>query len=263
MKTLHVLSLTGILAASLVADAGAQKTKRAGKPAACPGSVIPLAVGNSWTYEAVGHPNALEPNQTRMLPDQAKKVVITVDAVETKDGVTVASLTEDVDGRKIATTVTCSATALQFSPDSLLFSGEPGGTFHVEWSDVVRKGATFPLAAGKLASYEWTDDFSASWKRNATEGTQADLGKGTITLERRIVVTADEPVATTAGSWSKAAKIGVQTRGQIAIDGVDAKPYELPEGIVTWYWQVDGVGIVQIHNSFFHAYQLTALTVAK
>ena len=58
-------------------------------------------------------------------------------------------------------------------------------------------------------------------------------------------------------------EIGIETHGEIAIDGADGKPFVLPEGLVPYLWFVDGTGVVMVNNAFFHAYQLVSYTVAK
>ena len=64
--------------------AAAQKGKAAGaaKPAsACGIKLLPLTVGNTWTYEPIPLPPEAQPPeaQARFLPPQFKKVVVTVD----------------------------------------------------------------------------------------------------------------------------------------------------------------------------------------
>lgn len=263
--TLVSFLVAGAALVGAAATPNAQAQKKAKAVKACGITAIPLAVGNTWTYEPVAHPLALEENQTKMLPLQPKKVVITVAAVETaKDsGVTTVKLSEQSDDRTIETTLTCTATQLTASPESFFFAGEPGGNWNLAFDKLERKGHTFGIAGGRLSGAEWRDDLAVTWKRSATEGSEASLGGGTLSLERRLVIVADEPIATTSGNYNEATKVGIETHGEIAIEGAEGKPFVLPEGLVSYLWFVDGVGVVMVNNAFFHAYQLVSVTVGK
>ena len=273
-------SLVLILAVSLLSlgasEAAAQRKKKAVK--ACGITAIPLSVGNQWIYEQVAHPNPLEDAQRRLLPPAVSKVTITVDSVETAEGVTTVGLTEVLesqvgeeggrfrtDTRELKTTITCTATRLDISPDSFWFAGEPGGFWNLELSDLAREdnSQTMPIAKGKVSGVEWHDDLTFGWKRVPTEGTDAELGGGKFDLNRRLVVTGEESVTTTFGVYSTASKVGIETKGEITVDDSIGKGYILPEGLVTFFWLADGVGIVQVHNTFINAYQLTGATIAK
>jgi hypothetical protein len=279
-----VLLLVAIGLAGTAGDAAAQK-KKAVK--ACGITAIPLSVGNQWVYEAVAHPTPLEEAQKKLLPPQPSKITITVAKVETVGEVTTVGLTEVIESqvgnpssaagnaagadgkqyktesRTLETTLTCTKTKLDFSPDSFFFSGEPGGFWNLTVDQVVRKNTSFPINKGKLTGVEWHDDLTFAWKRNPTEGTDADLGAGTFTMDRRLVITGEESVTTAFGVYSTATKIGIETKGEITVEKATGKPYLLPEGLVTFFWLADGVGIVQVHNTFIHAYQLTGATIAK
>jgi hypothetical protein len=276
MTSRIVLLLVAIGLAGSATEASAQK-KKAVK--ACGITAIPLSVGNQWVYEAVAHPTPLEEAQKKLLPPQPSKVTITVATVETKGDVTTVGLTEVVDSqvsqpdgkppktdsRTLNTTITCTATKLDFSPDSFWFSGEPGGFWNLTVENLARqeKSTSFPITKGKLAGVEWHDDLTFAWKRNPTEGTDAHLGNGTFSMNRRLVITGEESVTTAFGVYSTASKIGIETKGEITVEGAIGKPYLLPEGLVTFFWLADGVGIVQVQNTFIHAYQLTNATIAK
>jgi hypothetical protein len=269
-----VLLLAAFGLAASATEAAAQKKK---VPKACGITAIPLAVGNQWVYEAVAHPTPLEEAQKKLLPPQPSKVTITVATVETVGEVTTVGLTEVVESqvgqpggkppkvetRTLETTLTCTKTTLDFSPDSFFFSGEPGGFWNLTVENLTRKNTSFPITKGKLTGVEWHDDLSFSWKRNPTEGTDAELGAGKFDMLRRLVITGEESVTTAFGVYSTAAKIGIETKGEITVENATGKPYLLPEGLVTFFWLADGVGIVQVHNTFIHAYQLTGATIAK
>lgn len=260
-------------AAKPAATKGAAPAKPAKVVKACGMTALPLAVGNRWTYEAVAHPQPLDPNQVKMLPAQARKVEIVVDAVETVEKLTTVKLTETVDGRAVATTITCTPAGASVSPDSFWFSGEPGAQYNLALDGVERPGSTLPLVAGKLSGSEWQDDLRATWKRTASEGSGADLGGGTLELKRRMVITEfdldpaidPDPMSTPLGTWRKAqiTKLGIATSLEIKLAGVpdDTKPYV--QDLVSFFYLVDGLGPIVVRNSFVQAFQLTAATIAK
>jgi hypothetical protein len=272
-----VLVATALVTTTAAAStAHAQRARKAVR--ACGISAMPLTVDNQWVYEPVAHPTPLEDAQTKLLPLQPSKVTITVRAVEPtgKDGATVrlteevtsivrgmegGKPTERVDVKTVETAITCTATSMTISPESFWFAGEPGGLWNVTLGAVERRGPTLPITAGRFNGLEWRDDVKTTFRRTASPGSEADLGAGTIDLRRRMVFTGDEQAATAAGRW-RAAKIGIETKGEIAVDDASGKPYLLPD-LYSFLWLVDGVGIVLVHNSFVHAYQLVSFTVAK
>jgi hypothetical protein len=272
-----MMSRALFIAASLLLVSGtadAQKGKKApkgakGKPVkaakACGITAIPLTVGNEWVYEATQHPSPPEDGPgSKLMPQQAKKVTISVRSIDAKDdGTATISLTEDVDGRVLTTTATCTASGLSVSPDSFWFAGEPGSGINLVIDRVERKAHTFPTRNGMVVANEWYDDVKAAWTRTPSETTDASMGKGTIDLKRHYVIVKDEPIASAAGKWQDSAKIGLETGGDISVEGSAGKPMVLPEGLVSWFWLVDGVGPVLVHNSFVQAFQLTSFTIAK
>ncbi len=271
------LVLLAVAGLSFAGATSAAAQKKAVKP--CAITAVPLTVGNTWTYEPTEYPppnrgtdaekkkeQEARDSALKLYPNPAEKIVITVTAVETtKEGVTTVKLSEVVDDRTIETSLTCTASTLTASVDSFFFAGEPGGAWNLGFDKLERKGPTLPIVAGKVSGTEWHDDFKATWKRAATAGTNADLGTGTVTIKRRMVMLAEEPALdTTAGQWAKSAKIGIETTGNVTIDGTGtAKPYELPATIPAYLYFVDGVGLARVENTFYHAYQLASFTVAK
>src|SRR5688572_28320750 len=98
-------TLVALCLAAGPADAQPQPQPKPVKPAsACGQRLLPLTVGNSWTFEPgkppVDPPEAL----TRIIPLQPKKLVVTVVGIEVVDGKSVVKLEEDADGTKLATT---------------------------------------------------------------------------------------------------------------------------------------------------------------
>jgi len=243
-------SLLAVLVAAastpaVVAHAGggaAAAGKAKPKVKACGIYAIPLQIGNQWVYGPVeypwpldkdGNPIKVTPDQMKLMPVQPQKVTITVADVQVAKDVTTVSLTEDVDGVVTDTTLTCTKDSLVASPDSFWFAGEPGGSQNLQLTITERKGSTFAIQNGAIgaAGNTWNDDLKATWKRTPTEGTTADLGSGTIELDRRWVLQDDESVATTANNFANVHKVGLEMKGHITIDGADAdsKPADIPD----------------------------------
>lgn len=239
------------VAAALVVLTAAHAADAQPKPKvarACGISAIPLTVGNQWIYESAGLPadRALTENQLKGLPVIPKQVTITVKSVDTKDGVTTVTLTEDLDGRAHETSITCTATSLVMSPNAFWFNGEPGDVFGIELTDVERKGRTFAIAAGKLDTVtpDWHDDLNAKWRHIAVGKVFPTMRTGTLGLGRRVVIQPPEAITTKAGSW-KANKLGIESTLAITIEPAPLKPLREIPLLVNFMYQVDGVGVVQ------------------
>jgi len=236
-------------AAAPKAKAGAPakdaKTLPVGKaPSACGAKIIPLAVGNEWTYMAVG---ARDPKTgVDILPDdsikafvpkQPKSVVVTVKSIDAPKGndknadttVTleekyVIDLTKVKDekpvlwDRTITTTITCNAKKFDISPDSFFFAGEPGGYFDLKFDKLERtKGTSMQLTNGTIGEQAWPEDIVAHWTRTATPGSNAQLGSGKLELERRFQPQPQERVNTKVGVFTTE-KLGLKTTGRVTLD---------------------------------------------
>ncbi len=277
-KTAVLLSLAaGALAAGTItattthrADA---KRAAAGAPPklvkACGITTLPLSVGNSWTYEATQHPDAAAKKamEGKLVPFQAQKVVVEITDVEAKGDTATIKIKEDVDGMILEHVATCNAKGLTLPPEAFWFAGDPGHGPGLTFDNVERKGVTYPFdKQGKLTDLQWHDDLTMSWKRTATEGTGAEMGEGTITVDRHFLNTPEgtkvEPIATKAGAWQQAIPIQLFTTLEVAIKDGQGKPPPIKDQKSTFHF-VDGVGPVMITNPFIHAYQLTAFHVAK
>jgi hypothetical protein len=287
--------VVGSTAAAQPADAppGA-KPKPAAK--ACGVSAIPLVVGNEWLYEAVAPPpdHTLTEAQTRLTPVRPDKISIKVTAIDTKDGVTTVTLHEDLDGKAHDTTITCTGGGKQFqvAMDAFWFAGEPGQVFGIELSNLERKGQTLALVRGKLntALADWRDDITASWKHVPTAKARPTMRGGLLDLGRHWVVLPDEPVATKYGQWNKSKKLGLETAPRVSLDPPPDKPLRgdarckdnkdpvcgckeqklptdppdpicNPNLLVNFLWFVDGIGPVQVLNSYGQMFQLSTATL--
>lgn len=274
---LALLSLTlgSMLAAGgHAADAApAAQAKAAGKPGTvCGAKVLPLAVGNVWTYSAVAAPTPALPDVARISPPTPKTFTITVKSIEPKGTDTLVTLEEKItydltkdakkpihDDRVIHSTIVCNAKKFDISPDSFFFAGEPGGYLGMTFDKLDRaKGTSWQLAGGVFGSAEFPEDIVAHWTRTAAEGSGAKYGGGKLELERRSTPSDAESIITKAGSY-KAEKLVIKTTGRITLDApvsTGLKPAELPADWVNQLWFADGYGVVQSLNRYAHMYQL-------
>jgi hypothetical protein len=255
----------------------AAKAAGGGKPA-CGAKIIPLAVGNQWTYNAIAAPLPPPDAIKRLSPAQPKAIVVTVKSVEAKGGETVVTLEEKMtidrtrDAKKpeieeyaYESTVTCTDKKFDISPNSFFFAGEPGGYIGLEITKLDRlKGTSLQLAKGSVGEAQWREDLAITWKHKPTEGSSAKLASGRVELERQFTPQDPEPVTTKSGMMYKAEKIGLLTTGRVTLDkpgNPNHKPAELPANWISTLWIADNVGVIQTLNSYGHMYQLIDTTV--
>lgn len=239
-------------------------TTALGQPKAkpvCGGNALPLAIGNQWTYQSVPSPTPPDANQVRLAPRPPQKIVVTVVGADTKDGLTTVKLEEDIDGRKLETSITCGAGKFDISMDSLFFAGEPGGAFGLELSELTRKSTSWLFAGTKLAP-EWREDIVSQWKSVPTAGTSPRLPSGKLELERRYTLSPEVEVVNVPMMTFDGKRLTLETTGRITLAGAD-KSYEMPANWFSQFWMVDGVGPAQIANSHMHVYALVNATIAK
>jgi len=243
---------------------------------ACGAKVLPLVEGNVWTYAGVLAPLPPDDKIKRISPAQPKTIVITVKSVDSKKGSdTVVTLEEKIttdltkeekkpiiDERTLTTTITCSPTKFEISPDSFFFAGEPGGYYGLKLDSFDRsRDTSWKLIAGGIGDKPWREDVVAKWERVPTPGSDAKLGSGKLELERAFTPQQPEVVITKLGTYH-AEKLGLVTTGRVTNDGAtpDASgklpAMELPAGWVSTIWTAEGVGVVQVLNPYAHQYQL-------
>jgi len=274
-STLALLALTlvpAIASAKPKVVQNPSSTAAGGKPGAvCGVKILPLAVGNVWTYSTVAAPLPALPDVVRIAPLPPKTFTITVTAIEQKAGDTVVSLEEKVtydltkdpkkplmDNRVIKSTIVCNAKKFDISPDSFFFAGEPGGYQGLTFDKFDRKGTSWELPNGLFGEKMWPEDIVAHWTQTATPESGAKLNAGKLELERRITPSDAESIVTKAGTY-KAEKIVIKTTGRVTVEtakSADFKPAEMPADWLNQIWFADGYGVVQSLNRYAHMYQL-------
>ena len=240
-------------------------------PPACGVKMLPLVTGNAWTYTHVAAPLPAPDAIMRIAPIEPTEVTITVKSVDAKKGGdTTVTLEEKIttdlskdpkkpqlDVRTLTTTIVCSATHFDISPESFLFAAEPGGIIGLHIDKVDRKGTSWKLANGVMGEAEWREDLTATWTRSGTPGSDAKAETGKLELERVFTPGPTEAVITKLGTF-KAEHLFLKTTGRVTLDGApaDLKPMELPDNWGNSMWLADGIGAVQLLNSYAHMYQL-------
>ena len=265
--------LLAVLLVPLVVPAVSEAKGKPDKtPQACDAKPLPLAVGNTWTYNSIPSPLPPTDQVKRISPPTAKTVTITVTAIEKADKDTIVKLEEKVlidrtvDAKKplvdeyaYESTITCNDKKFDISPNSFLFAGEPGGYIGLEITKLDRtNGTSFQLTKGAVGDKPWGEDLVVLWKRKPFEGSGANLGSGKLEMERRFVPQEPEVVTTKQGDM-KSEKIGLTTTGRVTLDALlvaTTKPLELPAAWSSTLWYSDGVGLVQAQNPYTHMYQL-------
>jgi hypothetical protein len=260
---------------AMTQNTGAPTTKT---PSVCGIKILPLAVGNTWTYGMVPAPIPVDDSIKRLVPAQPNTIVVTVKAIDAKKGSdtvvtleekTTTDLTRDpkkpvIDERTITTTITCNdKTKFDISPESFWFAGEPGGYYGMKVESFEHlKGTSWQLTKGGIGDAEWREDLTAKWTRTPAEGVDSKPTTGKLELERRFTPQQPETITTKLGPY-KSEKLLLITTGRVTLDGVspDTKPMELPAGWASTLWVAEGAGVVQTLNSFAHQYQLTDVTL--
>lgn len=273
----HLLAALVLLPAVAVAKPGKDAKAGAAKGPACGAKVLPLVVGNQWTYNSIAAPLPPPDAIKRLSPAQPKAIIITVKSVEAQGADTVVTLEEKVtidrtrDEKKPAldeytyeSTITCNDKKFDISPNSFYFAGEPGGYMGLEITKTDHlKGTSMQLTKGGIGEGEWREDLSMLWKRTPSKDSGAKLGSGKVELERRFTPQNPEPITTKSGMMYKAEKLGLITTGRVTLDGApaDRKPMELPANWVSQLWLTEGTGVVQTLNSYGQMFQLVDTNV--
>ncbi len=262
-----LLALALVAATPLVASA---QPRSKSKPA-CGVSLLPLVVGNQWTYSFVPAPIGATPDIVRISPTTPTGFVITVKNIESKGADTVVTLEEKltydytkgkkpvIEERIVNSTITCSAKKFDISPDSFFFAGEPGGYAGMAIDKLDRKGTSLLVTGGRIGDSDWPEDLVILYTKKPFETSGATLGSGKLELERRFTPLESEDVATKSMMFPRTEKLALKTTGRVTLDKpltADLKPMELPADWITIFWFSPGTGLVQSENKFAHRYQL-------
>lgn len=234
------------------------------KKSGCVVRALPLTPGNQWTYIGAPASRALDQREAAQVPKQPEKVILTVTDSVTTAGVTTVTieeqsfLAEKEPPRVLTTTITCSQQKFDIPVESFLFSGEPGGYWGLEMTNVARKGTTWALQRGLLPDLKWREDLVVTWKRVGS------AGSGKLEMEREIVPQDRQQVTTPAGVFN-AEPLAIITTGRVFVDGATegSEPYPFKEGMTNTLWVMDGIGLVQAENSFLHRYVLLSAKLAR
>jgi len=239
---------------------------------ACGARVLPLVEGNTWTYGFVAAPIQPPAELQKLMPSEPRQITITVKSIEPKgletlvtlEEKTVADLSKDprkhiLDERTLTTTITCSRTKFEISPDSFLFAGEPGGYFGLTFTKLDHpKDTTWKLINGGIGEGDWREDIIAHFNRTGVPGSGAKLDSGKLELERKFTPAQPERLNTKVGLYT-AERLALVTTGRVTLDHPqpDVKAMELPAAWFNQLWLVPNVGVVQVLNAYAHMYMLT------
>lgn len=281
MRALALFAVPMILGSAATAEAAPARPSKI--TAACGVKILPLAEGNTWTYEQVASRDPILPELAKLAPRAAKKIVITVKSITAKGGDTVATLeekntyeivAENKEKKKpavmaevvVTSTISCNKTKFEISPDSFFFAAEPGGFRNLDFDTIERSKATsLKLVNGNIGDEPWEEDIVAHFTRKPGTGSDAKLSAGKIELERVFTPAQPEDVPMRNGNlYSKAEKLQLITTGRITLDApVSPNPtvQELPKGWRALIWLAPNVGVVQTLNMFAHQYQLMESTL--
>jgi len=285
IRALALVALPALVGSSTWNEEAAVAAPKAGaKPAAaCGARILPLAEGNSWTYEQTASRDPILPELARLAPRPAKSIKITVKSVTAKGADTVIELeekntyeivAENKEKKKPAvmaevvvnSTIVCNKTKFEISPDSFFFAGEPGGYRNLELDKIERSKATsLKLVNGNIGDEPWEEDIVAHFVRKPGKGADAKLSSGKIEMERSFTPAQPEDVPTRNGNrYKKAEKLQLITTGRITLDAPVApepKAQELPKNWRSLIWLSLDVGVVQTLNMYAHQYQLMESTL--
>jgi hypothetical protein len=302
MRSPHRLAI--VLLAMSTGVAGAAPTPKKPPPpkaktaGVCGAKIIPLVVGNEWTYTPITLSGVVvDETIKKFVPNEAKKVVVKVTAIDAPakaggdttvhlDETTTWDTSKDAKApklvdRKISTTIVCNPKKFEIDPSSFFFAGEPGGAWDLTFDKVEHpKGTSFALVNGGIGEAPWGEDIVAHFARTAHTNTKAKLLGGKLELERRFTPGTPENMnvklaGEVAGPY-KAEKI--QLTGRVTLEGgAEALPpdwtsndktcsvtpagfkCELPANWVTIIWLSNDVGILRMQNTYAHVFELSDL----
>ncbi len=232
--------LASSLALAGVAVAQKKKGKGAGRPApACGIDYLPLAEGNSWTYEPINPPPGFAP----------ANLVVTVTKVETADGTTTITMEEKYRDYTSTMTATCDKSGLVVPADSFFFASEPGGALLMTLENAVHKGTSYPA---KKLDGQWFEEVKADVLRAAAPDSKAVHDPAKIEFERLTTVGGKERVTTGMGVYSTT-RLEFEVRGRSIIG---EKQQEIPVREKGALWFAPRIGVVKTQEISGRQWQL-------
>jgi hypothetical protein len=251
-------SLAVLLALPIVCMTSAAIAQRKPQPA-CNLKAMPFTQGKEWVYTAVAPPAKAPIAKPRQPAVLTLKVVEIKTEGTGKDQKTLITVEETADARTLTTVLTCAKDALWVPPQSVLFSGEPGGGLQMTLGEVVRgedSAPSYKFYLGTMRIPEWIEDMKATFTRTPTEGTGVKLVDGALDLQRIVLIGLPEEVSTALGSF-QATPVQVDLRGSVTLNvEPEAKEFNIPANTISKLWFAENVGVVQIYNTNGHMYQL-------
>ena len=295
LAVVAITILSGGLAVAQPKTKDKPKTPPKGKaPSACGVKIIPLVVGNEWTYEPTAAPVAVDESIKRFVPPEPTKInikVTSIDAPTKAGGDTTVNLEETTtyditrkddkerkySDRKIKTTIVCNQNKkFDIAPDSFFFAGEPGGAWDLTFDKLERTKGTFTLVNGGIGEAPWAEDIAGHFTRTARPNAPAKLLAGKLELERRYTPGRPSEMNVKIGGPYHAETVQLKITGRVTLEGgTETLPpdwtsndktcsvtpagfkCELPANWVTLFWMSNDVGFVRTQNTYAHVYDLS------
>lgn len=264
-NTVSLLAALVVFCIAVPADA---QRKPKPIPPACGITAIPFIVGAEWTYQAVPLPNP--PLKPLPKPKQPATVTIKVKAVEPQEDKTKKkaeretwiTLEESIEEQppKI-TKLVCKQDALNVPPESFFFSGEPGGGIRIELGELTRSkdsNWSYIFQTGKMVLPTWIEEMKVPFTRTQHEGADAKMLSGMLDLQRNVAIGGAEELKMDFGEFA-ATPMMVDIRGSLNLDLESGRQeYPIPANTISKLWFMDEIGLIQVHNTNAHMYQLVA-----
>ena len=238
------------------------------KPA-CGFTLLPLAEGNTWTYEYVPGPYEDEAEEKlrknrrikrgrRPLPIPPLNIKITVTSVKNVSGGKEIKLKEVTTYKNPASAVTrdtnirCDAEGVFISPQSFFYAGEPGGGLLIDLKLKKSIRKTFPRPLPK--KWQNTAEYDFVYKTTPKSGIPEK--KGTMGIDQSWEKLGQIELTIGEITYKKVFMLKYEFTGEIVVEGLKKKGY-IPEGAVGYMWFKPTIGPLRIFNSSAHAFELT------
>jgi len=253
----------GLLLPTSTALAQAKKAQAKKAKPACGIYWLPLAVGNEWTYDYIPPPPPKEgePEQLPLVfPPKAitiKVLSVTPPKKGKKKAPTEIVLEETTDKLVRKTTLRCTKTYLEVSPQSFFFAGEPGGGTRVELTNEHRTGKSFPGVKGFKRGMTNELTLTAGVKRESARKS-LQLDPVNLSITRTLSFEGPQKVIAPAGEFPRALRIKLEVSGKVKLNN---KETLFPRNVPGALWLVKGLGVVQSYNTLGQQYRLNRTSI--